>query len=163
MILSELLTPENCYSSIRLREFLRLSRIASDDGIRQHLNLVKSKEECDKYFQNSILPEWKARAEIIEYCSAYSAQLRDTTSRSAESRVACLSYLNDQSDPRVDPYAQRSLLEEKERRFQDCDFIDNWVKNEKIIDDILKESTQEVLNQKCYYRKWIESFKKFKN
>lgn len=157
---TELLTPENCQSSSRIRAFLRLSRIASDDTIRQHLNEVKSTKECDNYFKATIVPQWKARASAIQYCSDYATNLRRET---IKGNTVVTDKLNKpELDLRVDPYALKKYNLKLDSQFTQCDSIDNWVKNEKVVEDIIREQTADVLDQKCYYQNWIEEFNKLK-
>lgn len=165
-----LLTPENCYSSSRIRAFLRLSRIATDDTIRQHLNEIKSKD-CDSYFKNKIIPQWEARASIITYCSNFSKNLRDSTTQGKAIEVLNLQLPNqmsqdekkpataDQFDLRLDPYAYRSHQQKLTSQFTKCDSIDFWIRNENSIESILKQQTVDVLNDKCYYKDWLDEFK----
>ena len=156
-----LLTPDNCHSSSRIRAFLRLSRIATDDTIRQHLNGVKSSKECDGYFKAKIVPQWEARASIIQYCNDYAAHLRQET---AKGNAVMQSEPQDPKsfDLRVDPYAVKKYNQQLEGQYSQCNAIDNWVNNEKMVEDIIREQTVDVLNDKCYYQDWIDEFKKLK-
>lgn len=159
-----LLTPDNCHNSSRIRAFLRLSRIATDDTIRQHLNEVKTSKDCDTYFKSKIVPQWEARASIINYCNAYASNLRQETAKGN----AVIQNEQQQQDPqsfdlRVDPYAVKKYNQQLDGQYAQCDAIDNWVNNEKMVEDIIREQTVDVLNDKCYYQDWIEEFKKLKN
>lgn len=151
-----LLTPENCHSSSRIRAFLRLSRIATDDTIRQHLNEIKL-NQCDSYAAQKIFPQWKARAAAIQFCTAYSLKLRKET---IAGKTQNDSNASTEFDLRLDPYAYKSYRLQIENQFAKCDAIDNWVHNENTIEKIVREQTAEVLNDKCYYKDWIAEFRK---
>lgn len=146
-----LLTPQNCESSSRIRAFLRLSRIATDDTIRQHLNEINPKL-CDDYFHRRILPQWIARAEAIQYCSDFAHDLREKT-ESQKTQV------HGNYDLRIDPYALKDENDRLEMQFSRCQSIENWVKNELGVESIIKEQTANVLSDKCYYKDWLAEFK----
>lgn len=145
-----LLTPENCESSSRIRAFLRLSRIATDDTIRQHLNEINPKQ-CDDYFQRKILPQWVARAEAIQFCSDFALDLR---SRTESQQVE----VHGNYDLRIDPYALKDENDRLEKQFLQCSNIENWVANEQQVETIIQEQTASVLNDKCYYKDWLGEF-----
>lgn len=147
-----LLTPDNCRNSSRIRAFLRLSRIATDDTIRQHLNEL-TPGQCNTYFQQKIVPQWIARAEAVDYCERYASSLRLQTE---EQR----STASEQYDLRIDPYALKDAHDTLDRQFAECVAIENWVKNERGVEAIIHEQTASVLNDKCYYRDWLADFKK---
>lgn len=147
-----LLTPQNCISSSRIRAFLRLSRIAADDGIQNHLNEIP-KSQCLAYFERNIVPQWAARAEAIEYCAEYARHLR----KDAEDVKLAAA---EQQDLRINPYAAKDSLEAAEVRYAQCLAIENWVANESSVDAIIREQTANVLSDKCYYSDWLAQFQK---
>lgn len=146
-----LLTAQNCESSTRIRAFLRLSRIATDDTIRQHLNEINP-ALCDDYFQRRILPQWVARAEAIQFCSDFARDLRrETESKKVE--------VHEKHDLRIDPYALKDETDRLNQQFSRCSTIENWVENELGVERIIKEQTASVLNDKCYYKDWLAEFR----
>lgn len=146
-----LLTSENCESTSRIRAFLRLSRIATDDTIRQHLNEISSKH-CDDYFNKKILPQWVARAEAIQFCADFASSLRSKTELEKVE-------VHGNFDLRIDPYALKDENDRLDRQFSRCSSIENWVANELKIESIIKEQTASVLNDKCYYKDWLAEFR----
>lgn len=156
---AQLLTPENCHSSSRIRAFLRLSRIATDDTIRQHLNEIKP-NQCDTYASQKIFPQWKARAAAIQFCTNYSLKLRKET---IDGKTQNDSNTTTEFNLRLDPYAYKSYKQQIDNQFAQCDAIDNWVHNENTIEKIVREQTTEVLNDKCYYKDWLAEFRKRAN
>lgn len=147
-----LLTPENCTSSSRIRAFLRLSRIATDDTIRQHLNET-GPAKCSAYFRQKIVPQWTARAEAIAYCLRYAGHLRRETEEEKMS-------VGETYDLRVDPYALHDAHTRLDGKFSTCVAIENWVKNESGVESIIREQTVDVLNDKCFYQDWLLEFKR---
>lgn len=155
--LEELRTEENCKSSKRIRDFLRLSR-TTDDTIRQQINGVPT-SNCKDYFTKHVIPEWQIRSSVIEFCKGYAKDLRKETEEKKleQNRVETSGDFN----LRLDPYALKNHKDVLERQFSQCDMIDNWVRNESQVEGIIREQTVEVLNEKCYYNDWMEEFKKF--
>ncbi|CUM63451.1 uncharacterized protein PRCAT00001026001 [Priceomyces carsonii] len=154
---SQLQRPENCHSSSRIRAFLRLSRVATDDTIRQHLNEVKSTKDCDSYFQNTIIPQWEARSSLIGFCSDYVDHLR---AESSHGNTILPDLINpDDYDLRLDPYAIKNKEDQIGAQFAQSNAIANWVQNEREVESIVREQTAEILNEKCYYKDWLKAFK----
>lgn len=145
-----LLTPENCESSSRIRAFLHLSRIATDDTIRQHLNEVNLRD-CDSYFSRKIVPQWRARADAIAYCSNYAKKLREDTESSISGEK--------NYDLRVNPYALKDEKDRLDRQYATCTTVENWVRNEEIVEKIIHEQTTGILNDRCYYKDWLAEFR----
>ncbi|ODV78892.1 uncharacterized protein CANTADRAFT_42282, partial [Suhomyces tanzawaensis NRRL Y-17324] len=157
-----LLSPQNCTSPQRIRAFLRLSRIATDDTIREHLNELKGNQACDVYYTNTILPQWNARAQIIQYCSDYAIQLRAQAEGKhpmPEPKPASA----DDPDPynlRIDPYAVKNRNAELESRFSQVEEVERWVRNERSVESIVREETAKALSDRCYYRDWLNVYSK---
>lgn len=146
-----LLTPANCESSSRIRAFLRLSRIATDDTIRQHLNETPS-SKCDEYFNRKIAPQWRARSEVITFCSNYAKEIREKVETQR-------SEVHNDVDLRIDPYALKNEMERLEQQTSKCTSIENWIQNESGVETIVREQTASVLNDKCYYKDWLAEFR----
>lgn len=146
-----LLTPENCESSSRIRAFLRLSRIATDDTIRQHLNETPI-NKCDEYFNRKIAPQWRARSEVISFCSEYAKGIRETIETHK-------SEAHKNVDLRIDPYALKNEIERLDQQTTKCTTIENWIQNESGVEKIIREQTASVFNDKCYYKDWLDTFK----
>lgn len=148
-----LLTPQECHSSTRLRAFLRLSRLATDDSIKQHLNEI-DRGDCDKYFETEIVPQWKARTNVIDYCRKYSEELRKEVGGGGGSGADSKAK-NTDFDLRLDPYALKSHEEELQTKYSQIDSIRNWTQNEESIETIVRDQTAAAFCDKCYYRDWL--------
>lgn len=144
------LTPQECHSSTRLRAFLRLSRLATDDSIKQHLNEI-DRGNCDGYFETKIVPQWKARSKVIEYCRNYSEELRKKVGNGSGVEAESQKF-----DLRVDPYALKSHEEELQTKYSQIDSIRNWTQNEESIETIVREQTAAAFCDRCYYRDWLK-------
>ncbi|EGW32169.1 uncharacterized protein SPAPADRAFT_61260 [Spathaspora passalidarum NRRL Y-27907] len=160
-----LLTPESCISSSRIRAFLRASRNLTDDTIRQHLNEVKV-DDCGEYFRNKVASEWKRRGEVISYCKNYSQELRKQSEEGVNAQTReteeTFAQLDKKFDLRTDPYALRAHQNKMREQFAQCDALDSWVHNEETVENIIRQQTTEVLNDKCYYQDWMQVFRNLK-
>lgn len=156
---STLLSGDNCVDSTRIRAFLRLSRIATDDTIKTHLNEIKQ-SQCDGYFRDQIVPQWNARAKVIDYCRQYSETLKQEINRSSTPESVAAG--DEKFDLRLDPYAVKAYEQSKEAKYAKIDTIDNWIANEEQIESIVKDQTQSTFNDKCYYKDWLQYFDQLK-
>ncbi|EGV66362.1 hypothetical protein CANTEDRAFT_112106 [Yamadazyma tenuis ATCC 10573] len=147
----ELLSPENCVNSSRIRAFLVLSRIATDDTVRTHLNEIDT-SKCDIFFTSTIVPEWNARAQAIRYCSDYAQSLRQEIGAT----VGDIKDVQQKFDLRLNPYASRDYQEQVEQKSAKIETIENWVQNETTVESILKNQTAETFSQKCQYKDWLQ-------
>lgn len=147
-----LYNPENCHLNTRIRAFLRLSRLASDDLVKEHLNEI-SPSDCHAFFETKILSHWKARANIINYCYSEAAMIRSAIKIQE-------TFVDTSISPTIDPYAANDAKEKLQNKFASCEIIENWVKNELEIETIVREHTTDVLNQKCYYHDWLRDFQR---
>lgn len=149
----QLFTLESCTSSSRIRAFLRLSRIATDDTIRQHLNEIQP-EACSAYFRTKIAPQWKARQELIRFCGNTAADLRKATDTDGTSAAS------PEIDLRLDPYALKEYRRKLDDQYSQCQMIEQWVENERGVEAIVRGETASVLNDKCYYNDWMGEFRR---
>lgn len=148
----ELKNPANCLDSSRIRAFLRLSRFATDDSLKPHLNDLRN-NQCESYFSQTIAPEWVKRASLIQYCENYAESLRkevqDNSSASPQKEF----------DLRTDPYALKTYQDHLKEKYSTIETIENWTRNELAIESILKEQTVDTFKEKCAYKDWFQVFK----
>lgn len=146
-----LYTMQNCVDSTRIRSFLALSRLATDDIVKTRLNEI-SKSKCDSYFEQVILPLWRKREKLIKYCGSHAEKLRSEV-QLPEEELKKIEY-----DLRMDPYALRDHKELMQLKYRKIEAIENWVHNESTIESIIKDQTASLFNQKCYYKDWLKAF-----
>lgn len=109
-------------------------------------------KNCDQYFELTIAPQWRARAEAIAYCTDVGKDLRKS--------VVAGTTNQEQFDLRLDPYAVKNDAQKIRERYEKCDEIDFWTLNERGVELILREQTRLVLADKCEYRDWVAEFKR---
>lgn len=155
-MLEDLLTPENCQGSTQIRTFLRLSRLATDDTIKQNLGQIKSISQCEEYFKEHIVPQWQARDKALHYCWECAEKVRNVHEQEHRFEGGNMSQ---QVDLREDPYA-RTNYEELINKQSSESYMKNWIQNEREVESIVKEKTKDTLNDKCYFSDWLREFKK---
>lgn len=150
-----LLSTQNCVSQTRIRSFLRLSRFATDDTIRE--NIDANRAQCDDYFRTTVVPQWQARSRIIEYCQDYAHQLEAEIAAGAGAGAGAPDAA---FDLRRDPYAAKDHQRQIDSQSAMKTTIANWTANELQIESIVREQTVEVLNDKCAFKDWIAEFRR---
>lgn len=148
-----LLSTLNCISQTRIRSFLRLSRFATDDTIREHIDANRA--QCGDYFRTTVVPQWQARSRIIEYCQDYAHQLEAEIAAGAGAGAPDAKF-----DLRRDPYAAKDHQRQIDSQSAIKTTIANWTANELQIEAIVREQTVDVLNDKCAFKDWIAEFRR---
>lgn len=146
-----LFTLENCVESTRIRSFLALSRVATDDIVKTRLNEIP-KSTCDNYFQDVIIPLWKEREKLIQYCGNYAQQLRKEVEIPQE-QLKQIEY-----DLRMDPYALRDHKQIMDLKYYKLETIENWMQNESTVENIIRDQTVQAFNERCHYKDWLKMF-----
>ncbi|KAG6001253.1 hypothetical protein E4U21_004540 [Claviceps maximensis] len=162
------LSPQFCFSSGALRDFLRLSRSAIDDTIAQSLNgLITpartgfdpnstafrtvpanprqlSSQDCQSFQDQVLFPAWKARSDVLDYCALVAASPDpddpEAPSRDVEVRKSRERII----DERLDPYSARFFP--REARTQ---VLETLVQQERSIENIVRHRTWSVLQERC--------------
>ncbi|KAI4594627.1 hypothetical protein KJ359_007716 [Pestalotiopsis sp. 9143b] len=161
------LSPQFCFNTTALRDFLRVSRGAVDDSITQNLNaLVKpaskgfdpssttvrtarSRKEidpkpCQNFREQVLFPSWQSRSDVLTYC-AYVATSPDpddpeTSLREAESLKERERVVNE----RLDPYSARYFP--REPRTQQ---LAQLLRQERNVETIVRSRTWGLVRDRC--------------
>lgn len=156
---SALLSTQNCISQTRIRSFLRLSRFATDDTIREHID--GNRAQCGDYFRTTVVPQWQARSRLIEYCQDYAHQLEVEIAAVAGAGAGAGAGASDVAfDLRRDPYAAKDHQRQIDNQSAIKTTIANWTANELQIEAIVREQTVDVLNDKCEFKDWMAEFRR---
>ncbi|KAH7357735.1 caffeine-induced death protein 2 [Plectosphaerella cucumerina] len=162
------LTPQFCFSSGTLRDFLRLSRAGIDDSITQSLNALQSPSRtgfdptststrapatarrqidpatCRGFKEQVLFPSWQARAEVLHYCGLVA------TSSDPDDPDAMLRKIEDAKaqervvDERLDPYSARYFPREPR-----TERLAALLRQEKGVENIVRTRTWDVVTQRC--------------
>ncbi|XP_004182267.2 Mix23p TBLA_0I00890, partial [Henningerozyma blattae CBS 6284] len=157
-------TRTKCINPTLVDSFLRLLRHSSDDIIRQRINdyskrsklNISKQDKCNKFVQEELYPNWKARTDIINYCHQQSIQIKnelDSLSSTKDDNSV------EEVNLRIDPYGERDCLEEKRSLYNDWDKLQFWVKNNQEIETILQRTSSRILQQTCDENKeYVKNF-----
>ncbi|SPO04099.1 related to caffeine-induced death protein Cid2 [Cephalotrichum gorgonifer] len=162
------LTPQLCFSSATLRDFLRLSRSSLDDSISQQLNaLVRpagqgfdpastsqlgprrlghiiDSRSCAAFKEKILFPTWQARSDVLNYCAVVATSPDpddpDTTLREAETERDRQRIV----DERLDPYSGRFFPREPR-----TEILTNLIRQERAIENIVRRRTWATIQERC--------------
>ncbi|KAI9781545.1 MAG: hypothetical protein M1816_002260 [Peltula sp. TS41687] len=176
------LTPQFCFDTTTLRDFLRLSRASIDDSITQHLNglvtparagydpstseqltrpvrkRLVSPDACDSFKTAALFPSWEARSKVLQYCATVATSPDpddpETPLREAESATARERII----DERLDPYSARYFPREAR-----TEVLAGIIRNERGVEQIVRERTWRVVSERCGIsgEKWEEAFERW--
>ncbi|KAF8474755.1 caffeine-induced death protein 2-domain-containing protein [Kalaharituber pfeilii] len=162
------LTPQFCFSTSALKEFLRLSRSTIDDSISQNLNALNTPSaagfspnstvhrsvslprhilplsSCEQFTNFVLFPSWQGRSDVLNYCASVATSDDpddpDTLIRLAESEAARERVV----DERLDPYSNRWFPRETR-----TEVLAGIVRNERMVEEIVRERTWRVIGERC--------------
>ncbi|KAI5839846.1 caffeine-induced death protein 2-domain-containing protein [Morchella snyderi] len=155
------LSPQFCFSTGALKEFLRLSR-SVDDTISQSLNTLSTPSRtpfdptltarlsphrlpasaCTQFTQRVLFPSWQARTAVLEYCGRV-AEAEDPMDPAGVA-VAAAAAAERVVDERLDPYSGRYYP--KERR---TEVLAAVVRGERGVEEIVRERSWRVVGERC--------------
>ncbi|KAI2472731.1 putative caffeine-induced death protein Cid2 [Annulohypoxylon bovei var. microspora] len=162
------LTPQFCFSTTALRDFLRVSRGAIDDSITQNLNaLVKPSQSgfdpastavriarapgqpidpraCQAFKDKVLFPSWQARSDVLTYC-AYVATSPDPDDPEVGLReTETEKNLERVVDERLDPYSGRYFPREPR-----TEQLANLLRQERSVENIVRSRTWGLVRERC--------------
>ncbi|KAK3389485.1 caffeine-induced death protein 2 [Podospora didyma] len=176
------LTPQLCFSTTTLRDFLRLSRSSIDDPISQQLNALVAPakagfdpsstshravqpisrqidaQSCNEFKDKMLFPSWRARSDVLSYCAIVATSPDpddpETTLREAEDAKHREIVVNE----RLDPYSGRFFP--KEPRTEQ---LASLIRQEKGVENIVRSRTWNVVKERCgkSAETWEEAFAKW--
>ncbi|EFX02045.1 caffeine-induced death protein [Grosmannia clavigera kw1407] len=173
------LTPQLCFSTVALRDFLRMSR-AVDDTITQSLNALvtparagfdpastatrvypsaspshsssrfsPSPSACRNFRDSVLFPAWQARDDVIRYCTGVAEAAEAAAAEKADKKDGLPDAL-DASDPRL---TERYDPYIRRRRFAEvepeADRLAALMRQERGVETIVRARSWEVLQNRC--------------
>ncbi|KAK3943251.1 caffeine-induced death protein 2 [Diplogelasinospora grovesii] len=162
------LTPQFCFSTAALRDFLRISRGAIDDPITQHLNALVTPakagfdpsstsqraarpfsrqidpQACQKFKDQVLFPSWQARSHVLSYCALVATSPDpddpETALREAENERDRERVVNE----RLDPYSARFFPREPR-----TEQLASIIRLEQGVENIVRSRTWGVIKERC--------------
>ncbi|KFY84037.1 hypothetical protein V500_09662 [Pseudogymnoascus sp. VKM F-4518 (FW-2643)] len=178
------LTPQFCFSTAALREFIRISRSSIDDSITQNLNALATPaargfditstshrapsgartldpSSCTTFKSQILFPGWKARSDVLQYCGSVAVAPDPDdpglVARQLEEERGKARVIND----RLDPYSSRFFP--KESRTEELARV---VRMESGVERIVRARTWEVVEERCGDSKglgWEEALREWES
>ncbi|WPG99905.1 Hypothetical protein R9X50_00272600 [Acrodontium crateriforme] len=164
------LTPRFCFNQTALRDFLRLSRSATDDSIAQNLNNLVApgtstvfspastssrlprpdaqrgieSAACSAFKDRVLFPAWQSRSDVLSYCASV-ATSEDPSDpnlivRQQEDARARKRVVNE----RLDPYSGRYFPREAR-----TEVLAALLRNENMVENIVRARTWRVIGERC--------------
>ncbi|KAI1493513.1 putative caffeine-induced death protein Cid2 [Biscogniauxia mediterranea] len=162
------LTPQFCFTTGALRDFLRTSRGAIDDSITQNLNALVTPAKlgfdptstsarhprtssrqidpraCQSFKEKVLFPSWQARSDVLTYC-AYVATSPDPDDPEIGLRAAESEKNRERVvDERLDPYSGRYFP--REPRTESLALL---LRQERSIESIVRSRTWSLVQERC--------------
>ncbi|KAI1101361.1 putative caffeine-induced death protein Cid2 [Jackrogersella minutella] len=162
------LTPQFCFSTVALRDFLRISRGAIDDSMTQNLNALvtpsKSRfdpnsisariprasrqpidpRSCQTFKENVLFPSWQARSDVLTYC-AYVATSPDPYDPEVALRETETEKNRERVvDERLDPYSARYFPREPR-----TEQLANLLRQERSVENIVRSRSWSLVQERC--------------
>ncbi|KAI0872201.1 caffeine-induced death protein 2 [Hypoxylon argillaceum] len=162
------LTPQFCFTTVALRDFLRISRGAIDDSITPNLNALVTPaksgfdpnstsvrtprgstrqidpQSCQVFKDKVLFPSWQARSDVLTYC-AYVA----TSSDPDDPEIALRAVETERNhervvDERLDPYSGRYFP--REPRTEKLALL---LRQERSVEKIVRSRTWGLVQERC--------------
>ncbi|KAI0100576.1 caffeine-induced death protein 2 [Nemania sp. FL0031] len=162
------LTPQFCFTTGALRDFLRISRGAIDDSITQNLNALVTPAKsgfdpnstsvrtprgstrqidphsCQVFKDKVLFPSWQARSDVLTYC-AYVATSPDPSDPEIALRVAETERSRERVvDERLDPYSGRYFPREPR-----TEKLASLLRQERSVEKIVRSRTWGLVQERC--------------
>ncbi|KAK3708872.1 hypothetical protein LTR37_011202 [Vermiconidia calcicola] len=163
------LTPQFCFNQTALRDFLRVSRGATDDTISQNLNALVTPgakpfdpsittarqprpigrraidaESCNQFKEKVLFPSWQSRSDVLSYCAGVA------TSPDPEDPDHVLRQVEDVRarervvDERLDPYSARYFPRDTR-----TEALAGLLRNERMVETIIRSRTWGLVGERC--------------
>lgn len=181
------LTPQFCFNTRVLRDFLRISRAQLDDVISTSLNSLLTpsttspfnpsstsspignrnprapipKATCDQFINNTLLPSWSNRSQIITYCSLVASSPDPDDPNLANIQADNIKLEHMKVDERLDPYSGRFVPREPR-----TEQLGALLRNESAVEGIVRARTWKILQDRCEglnAEKWEDAMDKWRN
>ncbi|CCX34514.1 caffeine-induced death protein 2 [Pyronema domesticum] len=162
------LTPQFCFSTKALKDFLRLSRTSIDDTISQHLNNLSVPSSvpwdpsstsqlphlpgsrtlppsaCSNFITSILFPAWQERSDVLNYCASVATSENPNDPDTLNTLASNAAEREKVVDERLDPYSGRYYPKETK-----TEILKGVVRNERSVEEIVRERTWGVVGERC--------------
>ncbi|KAI0485067.1 putative caffeine-induced death protein Cid2 [Xylariaceae sp. FL0804] len=162
------LTPQFCFTTVALRDFLRISRSAIDDSITQNLNALATPAQrgfdpnstsirnpradrpeispgaCQSWKDEVLFPSWQARSDVLTYCASV-ATSPDPDDPEVALRINETAKNQEKVvDERLDPYSGRYFPREVR-----TERLAMLLRQERGVENIVRSRTWDAVKRRC--------------
>ncbi|KIW06782.1 uncharacterized protein PV09_02466 [Verruconis gallopava] len=165
------LTPQFCFNSTLLRDFLRLSRSTIDDSITQNLNSLFTPGEmpwdptsvnsrqinippgskrlidpqsCRNFKERVLFPSWQSRSDVLNYCASVATSPDPDDPDQLLREVESERRREVVVDERLDPYSARYFPREPR-----TEYLAENIRRERAVEDIIRSRTWQLVSERC--------------
>ena len=167
------LTPQFCFNTRVLRDFLRLSRASIDDSISTNLNALLTPSTTSPFdpastsirnpslptaltqapiprdtswtFIHSVLfPSWDTRSDVISYCTSVATSPDPNDPNLVEREALNRRDADRIVDERLDPYSGRFFPRESR-----AEILAGVLRNERSVEQIIRSRTWGIVQERC--------------
>ncbi|KAH8894268.1 caffeine-induced death protein 2 [Thozetella sp. PMI_491] len=178
------LTPQFCFSTTALRDFLRISRGTIDDSITQNLNALVTPaaagfdpsstatpsrrplgrridpQSCQSFRDKVLFPSWSARAEVLSYCALVATSPDPDDPEAALREAENLRNKEKVVNERLDPYSARYFPREGR-----TEKLAALMRQERGVEHIVRTRSWGIVRERCggdLPEDWEEAFAAWK-
>ncbi|ETI21933.1 hypothetical protein G647_06003 [Cladophialophora carrionii CBS 160.54] len=167
------LTPQFCFNTRVLRDFLRLSRASIDDSISTNLNALLTpssttpfdpsstsirnpslptsltrapipKETSRTFIHSVLFPSWQVRSDVISYCTSVATSPDPNDPDLIEREALNRRDAERIVNERLDPYSGRFFPRESR-----AEMLAGLLRNENAVEQIVRSRTWGVVQDRC--------------
>jgi hypothetical protein len=167
------LTPQFCFNTRVLRDFLRLSRATIDDSISTNLNALLTpsstspfdpastsirnpslptsltrapipKEASQAFIQSVLFPSWNTRSDVISYCTSIATSPDPNDPDLIEREASNRKDAERIVNERLDPYSGRFFPRESR-----AENLAGVLRNENAVEQIIRSRTWSIVQERC--------------
>ncbi|CZT48070.1 related to caffeine-induced death protein 2 Cid2 [Rhynchosporium secalis] len=173
------LKPSFCFSTVQLRDFLRISRSSIDDSITQNLNALLTpassgfdpsstsfrtprpsnsrripQTSCQNFKNQVLFPSWQMRSDVLNYCASVATSPDPDDPESVLRQVESEKDRERIVDERLDPYSSRFYPTETR-----TERLAELVRQERGVENIVRARSWGLVGERCGedYRRWDEA------
>ncbi|KAK5678318.1 hypothetical protein LTS10_009490 [Elasticomyces elasticus] len=164
------LTPQLCFNTTALRDFLRVSRGTVDDTISQNLNALVTPgtsspfdpsstssrtprpvhrrpidgTACKQFKDHVLFPSWQARSDVLNYCAGVATSPDPDDPGHLLRETEDLKARERMVDERLDPYSARYFPREAR-----TEALAMLIRNERMVESIIRSRTWGMVGERC--------------
>ncbi|KAK2626964.1 hypothetical protein QTJ16_004139 [Diplocarpon rosae] len=173
------LTPQFCFSTVALRDFLRISRSSIDDSIAQNLNALLtpastrfdtsststrilrpsnsrqiSPDSCQTFKSHVLFPSWQMRSDVLNYCASVATSPDLDDPETVQRRLKSEEEKNKVVDERLDPYSSKVYPTEAR-----TEALAALIRQERGVENIIRARSWGLVRDRCGddWRDWEEA------